>query len=432
MESVDRALPLTRGQLDIWLAQEAEGTSNEWQLGLFVTIEGVVDRDALEWAINRVVQEVEPGRATFYEASGQIFQRVLELPSVELPFFDLTESADPAAEATAIASSIRRTPMSLTGPLFKFALFQTGADEYRLFACCHHIVIDGFALGLAGQRIASVYSALVFGSAIPEALFGSLDTLIERELDYEASDDYIADQKYWEANLPADDSGSYPSLEFGIGSDRYSHSASAELDVRVISQVDELSSTWSMPRSSIITAACALLVRGWDDEGTHVVLDFPVSRRIHPELKTLPGMVSGVVPLVLTVSPTSSVTAFCEHVDARIKEALQHQRFPVRELERKVLHSNPGQPVKRVGINFLPSSFTLSFGGATATASYTNVGPVGSFGFVFSTAGDKLLLSTAGATPLAGASAVTLVERLRRVLVAMVADPGRSLSSIDV
>ena len=62
MEVDDRALPLTRGQLDIWLAQETGHSGTEWQLGLFVRIEGTVERDALEWAIRRVVREAEPGQ----------------------------------------------------------------------------------------------------------------------------------------------------------------------------------------------------------------------------------------------------------------------------------------------------------------------------------------------------------------------------------
>jgi hypothetical protein len=65
-----------------------------------------------------------------------------------------------------------------------------------------------------------------------------------------------------------------------------------------------------MPRSSVITAACALLVRGWCTTGDEVVLDFLVSRRVHPESTTLPGMIAGVVPLVLRISPESGVVIF--------------------------------------------------------------------------------------------------------------------------
>src|SRR5262249_37573000 len=66
MELDDRALPLTRGQLDIWLAQETGHSGTEWQLAYFVRIEGTVERDALEWVIRRAVQEAEPARAAFF------------------------------------------------------------------------------------------------------------------------------------------------------------------------------------------------------------------------------------------------------------------------------------------------------------------------------------------------------------------------------
>src|SRR6478736_7674261 len=132
MELDDRALPLTRGQLGIWLAQETGRFATEWQLGLFERIEGRVDRDALEWAIRRAVREAEPVRATFFEEDGQVFQRAVDYPDVELAFYDLSESRQPVREARSIAASIQSTPMPFDGPLFKFALFQTWQDEYYL------------------------------------------------------------------------------------------------------------------------------------------------------------------------------------------------------------------------------------------------------------------------------------------------------------
>ena len=188
MELDDRALPLTRGQLDIWLAQETGHSVTEWQLGLFVRIEGTVERDALEWAIRRVVQEAEPVRAALFEVDGQVFQRAIDDPDVELAFYDLSGSHHPVQEAHGIASSIQRTPMPFTGPLFKFALFRTRPDEFYLFACGHHIVIDGSGIALVGHRIATVYSAIVSGAPIPPAFFGSLQDLVDCELEYEASD----------------------------------------------------------------------------------------------------------------------------------------------------------------------------------------------------------------------------------------------------
>ena len=135
-------------------------------------------------------------------------------------------------------------------------------------------------------------------------------------------------------------------------------------------------------------------------------------------------MVAGIVPLVLRVSPGSTVADFCEHVDTRIREALQHQRFPVQALERKAHLRGPGQPADRVSVNFIPSIFTLDFGGVAASASYTNSGLVGGFGLFFSGVGDQLFLSTAGAgQPFSNFDVSDLAGRLQRVLVAMTADP---------
>src|ERR1700757_4732222 len=115
MELADQVFPLTRGQLDIWLAQETGHAGTEWQLGLFVRIEGTVQPDLLEQAIRQAVQETEPGRAAFFEVDGQVFQRAIDYPDVELDFYDLRGSRDPVQEARGTAESIQRTPMPFSG-----------------------------------------------------------------------------------------------------------------------------------------------------------------------------------------------------------------------------------------------------------------------------------------------------------------------------
>ena len=65
MELDERAFPLTRGQLDIWLSQETGLSGTEWQLGLLVRIEGTVERDLLEQAIRQVVARGRTGQGRF-------------------------------------------------------------------------------------------------------------------------------------------------------------------------------------------------------------------------------------------------------------------------------------------------------------------------------------------------------------------------------
>ncbi|BBY10623.1 non-ribosomal peptide synthetase [Mycobacterium marseillense] len=425
----DRTLPLTRGQLDIWLSQEAGFAGTQWQLGLLVKIDGPVHRDAFQQALTQAVGEAEPGRVSFFEVDGQVVQKPIDYPHVELEFHDLTDAADPVQEAREMSSAIQRTPMPLNGQMFKFVLFQTGHEEFYLFGCCHHIAIDGLGMALVCRRVATIYSAMVAGKPIPDAYFGSAQDLVDLESGYEASEDYLEDKAYWSEHLPPE-SGPVDRLpDAGTEQDHYSPSASVQLDPSVANRIKELSKKLAIRRFSVTTAACALLVRGWSGSGSEVALDFPVSRRVTPESKTLPAMLAGVVPLVLATEPQTTVADFCKHVDKRIRELLQHQRFPVHTLEGDGLRQAPN----RVGINFIPSRLTLDLAGSPATASYTNHGPVGHFGMFFLGAGDQLFLSTAGpGQPFASFGVADLAGRLQQILAAMTADPERPLSSIEL
>ena len=430
MDVDDRALPLTRGQLDIWLAQETGHSSIDWQLGVLVRFDGEIQPDLLKQAIRHVVQEAEPVRAAIFEVDGEVFQRAIHDPDVEVAFHDLSDSRHPVQEARAIAASIQQAPMPMSGPLFTFALFRTWVDEFYLFGCFHHIVVDGSGITLLAHRIATVYAAIVSGAPIPPAFFGSLQDLVHYDSEYEGSAEYLDDEAYWAQNLPPESGSNYRLPNAAGTADPHSPSAPVRLDPAVLRRVQELSETWNMPRSSVITAACSLLVRGWCAGNSEVVLDFPVSKRVRPESKTLPGMVSGAVPLVLSVSPGATVAEFCAHVDTRVREALQHQRYPVHALESKARSEHRGN---RVSINFMPSKMTMDFAGVEAAASFTNPGQVGEFGFIFSGAGDQLVLSTSSASGLfANFDVADLARRLERVLAAMTADPGRRLSSMTL
>ncbi|MGE5694639.1 MAG: condensation domain-containing protein, partial [Candidatus Sericytochromatia bacterium] len=434
MELDNRALPLTRVQLDIWLAEETGRFGAKWQLGELVRIEGTVEPGLLESAIRQVVREAEPLRAAFYQVDGHVFQKTVDHPDVELARYDLIGSEDPVQEGYRLASSIQGTLMPLSGPLFKFALLQTRADEFYWFVCCHHIVVDGIGLALVLHRIVEVYNAMASGASIPPAFFGSLSDLIYCELEYEASPDYLDDQAYWTRNLPPENGPHYRLAHAAAGvRDVDEFTAPIQLDPVVIAETRQLAQALGVRPASVITASCALLVRGCDVEGSEVALDFPVSRRVRPEVQTVPGMISGVVPLVLKASPGSAVADFCQHVDTRMREALQHQRFPVQAIENKTRFRGSGQASNRVVINFIPTTPLGHFAGAAASGTLTHAGFGDQFGLVFFRDEDQLFLSTAGAGQLFSTFDVCdLAKRLERVLAAMTADPTRPLSSMGL
>ncbi|MDO3635495.1 AMP-binding protein, partial [Mycolicibacterium arseniciresistens] len=430
MEPDDRALPLTRAQMDIWLAQQTGRQSTEWQLGVLVHIEGGIDTDLFEQAVRQVVQEADALRARFFEVDGQVFQRVADDPDTRLRRHDFTGAKDPEQDARELATAIQRTPMPLDGPLINFSLLQTGPDEYIWYTCCHHIILDGLGLSLIGRRIAAIYTALATDRSVPPAYFASLRDLVDGESAYEASAGFQDDRQYWSQHLP---SGSGPDLGAPLEteSETYWPSAPVQMDPAVVGRIKTLAKQYGVRRSSIMTAVCALLVRGLGGgDADELVLDFPVSRRVRPESKLLPGMLAGIVPLVLKTAPGSTVADFCRQVDTRTRELLRHQQFPVETLDGD---ANSRQARNRVVVNFVPARLTMDFAGATATASYTTFGPVGHFGLFLLGFGDQQYLSTVGAgQPFADFEVADLAERMQRMLVAMSHDPDLQLSAMDV
>lgn len=395
-------------------------------------ISGPVVPALLRQAVCQVIREAEPVRAGFFETDDRIFQTAIDYGDVDVPFRDVTCSQDPVQEAHRLASAVQQTPMRLEGPLFRFALFLTKPDESYLFMCFHHLVIDAFSFALLGQRIASVYSALASTAPIPPAFFGSLRDLVDCEIEYAASEDYLQDLAYWRENLPTK-RGSESLSHDASGRHSYTASAPVQLEPSVVNFIEESSRALTIRRSSLITAACALLVQEICGASPEVVLDLPVARRTTQQLKTLPGMLFGVVPLILRISEESTVARYCQEVDARIQQALQHQRFPVFVLENEnSIHSSDRATENRVTINFVPSSNLPTFSGVPASTVYTAVGYSKYFDLMFTRDNTRLYLSTAGVgRPFSDFNTSELAAKLERLLVWLSTDPTRRLSSMD-
>ena len=144
--------------------------------------------------------------------------------------------------------------------------------------------------------------------------------LVELETAYAASGDFQDDQTYWGQHLPPESGLDQRRREAAAGHDAYTPSASVQLDPAVVGHIKELAKNLRIRRYTVSTAATALLARAWSGSGSEVALDFPVSRRVAAESKTLPAMLAGVVPLVLDAAPELTVGEFCRTVDARLRE----------------------------------------------------------------------------------------------------------------
>jgi amino acid adenylation domain-containing protein len=168
-----RVYPLAFAQQRFWFLDQLDPGSYLDNVFRALRLAGPLDRAALARALRELTRHHEALRTHFPVEGGEPLQVVEpELPGgpLELGLLDL--SGLPVAEieprAAAIAGEESRRPFDLArGPLFRARLLRLGARDHVLLLCVHHIISDGWSLGLLLRDFAALYGAFAAGEPSP-------------------------------------------------------------------------------------------------------------------------------------------------------------------------------------------------------------------------------------------------------------------------
>ncbi|MFC7589483.1 amino acid adenylation domain-containing protein [Nonomuraea antimicrobica] len=155
----DGVLPLSPAQQRLWFLDDYEPGGIDYNTSIALRLSGPLDVPALAAAVNGVVARHESLRTTFDSADGSGVQIVhnelrLALPVVEGSSQDLDHL---------VRTEIERPFDLKAGPLFRALLVRTGAEEHLLVLSAHHIVIDGWSMGVVLGDLAALYGAALLG-----------------------------------------------------------------------------------------------------------------------------------------------------------------------------------------------------------------------------------------------------------------------------
>src|SRR6185436_12471076 len=134
-------------------------------------VTGDLDVAALRRTFREIVRRHESLRTTFPEVDGRPVQEVSPVPGFLLPVIDL-EGAAPAerlrAEAARLSAEEARRPFDLArGLLFRVCLVRLDRREHTLLVNSHHIVSDGWSMGVLFDELATLYSVFSRGEPSP-------------------------------------------------------------------------------------------------------------------------------------------------------------------------------------------------------------------------------------------------------------------------
>ncbi|MBA3829831.1 MAG: amino acid adenylation domain-containing protein [Taibaiella sp.] len=213
---VSKFIPATEPQLEIWMschigADDANRCYNE---SVSLELKGVLNKEALSKALQEIVNRHEALRCVFSTDGKQIcVYKEMHLP---LAYEDLT-NRDFAVRQQYIQEILHKNALTsfdlLNGPLIRVSLFRLSDTEHYLLLTAHHIICDGWSLGLILEELSKLYNAYSYGQEPDLPIPGSFSRFATDELSFSHTEEYKKVEDYWinkysdtvpELNIPTD------------------------------------------------------------------------------------------------------------------------------------------------------------------------------------------------------------------------------------
>jgi amino acid adenylation domain-containing protein len=181
---------LSRAQQRLWFLDQIEPGSGAYVIAGALSIRGPLVEASLERALGTVVARHDALRTTFASVQGRPRAVVAPVAAWSLPQVDLSSETDAESARRVIAKEAQRPFDLAAGPLFRAVLYRLGPEEHALLLSMHHIVSDGWSLGLLVDELGAAYTSTPL-PALPVqyqdyALWQHehLEALIEQQLSY--------------------------------------------------------------------------------------------------------------------------------------------------------------------------------------------------------------------------------------------------------
>ncbi|MEG4242346.1 amino acid adenylation domain-containing protein [Microcoleus sp. MON2_D6] len=163
-------LPLSFAQQRLWFLDQLQPGNPAYNIPAAVRLKGALNVAVLEQTFQEIIKRHEALRTTFNSVEGRPAQVIISSLNFTLPIVNLRElsQAEREAEAMRLAAEEARQPFDLTKwPLLRVTLLHLDETEYLLLVTVHHIVADGWSMGVLVREVAALYEAFCSGKPSP-------------------------------------------------------------------------------------------------------------------------------------------------------------------------------------------------------------------------------------------------------------------------
>jgi amino acid adenylation domain-containing protein len=159
-------LPLSFAQQRLWFLEQWEPGSTAYLLPYAWRLQGPLDLAVLEASLTAFATRHESLRTTFAMVDGHPVQVIAPVAPVSLPVLDLTSfsASTRNVEVQRLIQEDAHQPFDLTtGPLWRAQLLRLGSENHALLLSLHHIITDGWSMGILFQELSALYTANITG-----------------------------------------------------------------------------------------------------------------------------------------------------------------------------------------------------------------------------------------------------------------------------
>ena len=353
-QPVRESAPLSYNQQGLWVLSQLMPGTALYHSPTAVRLTGALDVGALKQALDFIVARHAALRTTFRTVDGEPSQVVAKNVFCEMPLTDLSHlaEADREAEAQRILKREVRIPFDLSqGPLIRAVLVRLCEQEHLLLVTMHHIVTDGWSMGVFNQELSALYDAFSKGQPSPLAelpiQYTDYSHWQRQWFDGEVYESQLA---YWKKQfetlppileLPAD----HPRPnEQAFKAFRGAHHTIC-LSRQLTQSLKQLSQKQGVTLFMTLMAAFKTLLHRYTGE-EDIVVGTPIAGRNAPETENVIGLFINTLALRASLSGNPAFTELLNRVKESALGAYAHQDLPferlVKELQpERTLAHNP-------------------------------------------------------------------------------------------
>ncbi|ARU62956.1 hypothetical protein CBW65_19690 [Tumebacillus avium] len=327
--------PVSFAQQRMWLLDQLTPGNPLYNTPAAVKLTGALDVDRLEASLQEVVARHEVLQTTFELIDGEPLQVVNPARTVALHRIDLQVLPSEAREAelTRLAQEEALHSFDLEkGPLLRTVLVQTGAEEHVLLLNLHHIISDGWSIGVLIREISALYA----GEELPELPLQYADyTLWQQEwLEGEVLEEQLA---YWEETLGGELAVLALPTDFPRPAETENGGATCRfaLPNSVFQKLTELAKGEGATLYMVLLAAFQTLLHRYTGQGD-IPVGTPVAGRNREEIEGLIGLFVNTLVMRASVEKTHSFRELLRQVRGVTLDAYAHADVPFEKVVERL------------------------------------------------------------------------------------------------